>query len=265
MSTKYGQNFLIDKNIALKIAEAAEISASDTVIEIGPGKGIITEHLHERAKKVIAVEIDKNLAGLLSEKFKHGRIDVINEDVLKVDLAKLAGADKITFVGNLPYYISTPILHKIMTGEYWKTAIFTFQKEVAERIVAKPSKKNPKNYGYLSVICTLYSESNIIMKIPPEAFFPRPKVMSAVVKFKPIFPKIIKDADTERLFFKTVGTAFAQRRKKISNSIAAASEIEKEKIIEILKQSGIPSDSRAEELGLSDFLNLTYHFKNSII
>lgn len=266
MPAKYGQNFLTDKNIARKIADAAQITADDTVVEIGPGKGIITKILCEQARKVIAIEIDTLLAERLKNNLIADNLEVKNADILEARIPEpQSGGKKYVLVGNLPYYISTAIVRKIIPQDFWKRAIFTFQKEVAERIAAKPTKVSPKRYGYISVITSYYADAKILFAIPPEAFSPRPKVTSAVVGFTPKTEGKFEDAETEKLFVKIVESAFAHRRKTVLNSFAEVTGIEKRTLEKILLAAKINPASRSEQLTLDDYKNLTYIYKKSII
>lgn len=258
MTTKYGQNFLTDKNIAKNIVEAAKITPQDIVVEIGPGKGIITEFVAKKTDKLIAVEIDRNLIDDLKSKFPKAHI--IHADALELNYEKILDEKKAIFVGNLPYYISTAIVKKIIPLNCWIRAIFTFQKEVAERITAVPSKKKPRNYGFLSVLVSYYANSKILFDIPPEAFCPSPKVVSSVVELSPIKEDKVDSVSTE-LFLKIVEIAFSQRRKTILNNL---SNLIKDKAVvkKILNLSGIQPDTRPEKIGLTEYKKLTEVFSN---
>ncbi|MBN1383465.1 MAG: ribosomal RNA small subunit methyltransferase A [Elusimicrobia bacterium] len=255
MKSRLGQNFLIDKNIARKIAVSGEISQSDTVVEIGPGRGILTEELAKISKRVIAVEIDKKLADYLSGKFnpvpmhKCG-VKIINSDFLKWSppLKK-----KLCFIANLPYYISTAVIEKILSIDNWDTAVFTVQKEVAGRIKAGPGSKD---YGVLSVACQLFCKVEKLFDIPPHCFSPSPKVISSVIRLRRTRKQPIKEKD-EKKFFKIVKASFAHRRKIILNSLYTELGIEKKLLEKNLSDSGIPPLCRAETVSIGDFIKLT--------
>lgn len=253
MRARLGQNFLIDKNIARKIALSAEISPLDTVIEIGPGRGILTEELAKYSKKIIAVEIDKTLADYLS-----GRLDsvpnlngvkIINANFLKWPLP---AAKKIKFVANLPYYISSAVIEKILSADSWNTAVFTVQKEVASRIKAVPGCKD---YGVLSVACQIFCKTEKLFDISPDCFRPVPEVMSSVIKLTRIQKRLIKKYD-EKKFFKIVKASFAHRRKTILNSLYTELDIEKNILQEKLSAVAIPPSARAETVSISNFVKL---------
>ncbi len=204
---KFGQNFLINKEIAEREIRYANISKKDTVLEIGPGKGILTDILSKKAKKVIAIEIDKRLIKQLKEK-DYKNVDIINKDVLKLEFSKIPKFNKI--VSNLPYQISSPITFKILKYNF-DIAVLVYQKEFAERMIAKPKSKN---YSRLSISVYYRSKCEYLETISKKFFKPRPKVDSAIIRLKPRKnpPFKIKDEET---FFSFVGVLFSQRRKKI--------------------------------------------------
>ena len=187
MRTRLGQNFLVDKNIAKKIIKSADVSVSDTVIEIGPGKGILTEELLQKTKKIIAVEIDKKLSEELIEKYKNQKnIKIINTDFLKYNPPKKL---KLKFVANLPYYISSAIIEKILHLNNWDTAVFMLQKEVACRLKATSGFDD---YGVLSIACQIFCSVEKMFNVPGTCFNPKPEVTSTVVKLKRLKNPLIK-------------------------------------------------------------------------
>ena len=257
-SKALGQNFLIDGNILKNISKAGEITKEDLILEIGPGIGTLTEELALNAKKVVAVELDKNLLPILGETLKaYDNIEVVHGDILKLDLKELIDnkleGGPIKVVANLPYYITTPIIGKLLEEDFnIHSIIIMVQKEVADRIVATP---NSKDYGALSLFINFYSNPEIILKVPKTVFMPQPRVDSAVVKLN------IKDElpDVDRnLFFKVVKSAFSKRRKTLLNSLSSGKlGLEKEIIKKVLKEADIPFNIRAENLNIEDFIKIS--------
>jgi len=243
-----GQNFLYDPSILKKIIRAAGISNEDTVVEIGPGPGRLTRLLADNAKKVIAIELDGELFERLKGDFiAYRNVELIHGDALKFQFDDIG---KFKVVANIPYYITTPIIFRLLEAKKWlKTMTLTIQKEVAERIIAKPGKKD---YGVLSIMVQYYAHPELKFIIPKEAFRPVPKVDSAVLRItildKP--PVAVKD---EKLFFSVVKTSFSQRRKTIANSLKGFSE----NIKDILAKSGIDPKRRPETLSLEEFARLS--------
>ena len=248
-----GQNFLLDSAVLDKIADAADIS--DGVLEIGPGFGVLTKRLSQTADKVVTVEIDSRLIPVLDFTLAScGNVKIVEGDILKMDIKSLLesefGDKKISVAANLPYYITTPILTRLIEAKLpVKNIVVMVQKEVAERIVAKPGKKD---YGAITVLCNYYSNPRIICTVPAASFYPAPKVDSAVlcmeVLDKP--PVLVKD---EKLFFKVVKSAFLHRRKTLLNCLSGDFGIEKTALSLMLKNLGIDPLVRGEKLGLSDF------------
>ena len=244
-----GQNFLIDRNIREKIIQASGLKKEDTVLEIGPGRGEISEGLLNQVKKLIAVEIDASLCPALKDKFSlRANFELINEDILKIDLSKLfPGAGKIKVIANLPYYISTPaITHLLKYKKQISEIYLTLQKEVAQRISAVPGTKT---YGAFSCFAQFHTRPEILFEIKNTSFWPRPKVDSCFIRLKALAKPRLKIDDEEKLF-RIIRTAFNQRRKQLKNSL--------KKILppEAFKKAGIDPNSRAEELSLSDFAKL---------
>ena len=256
-SKSLGQNFLTDKNIIDKIIEGAGIGQGDTVIEIGPGIGVITGEAAKKAKKVIAIEIDKSLIPILDETLGgFDNVTVINEDVLKVDISELTGDEKpenIKIMGNLPYYITTPIIMKLLEDQVRADSItIMMQKEVADRIKASPGSKA---YGALSVAVQYYCSVEKVADVPKGVFIPQPNVDSTVLKLNLRKEKPVKPAD-EKVFFNCVKAAFSQRRKTLLNSMQTLQGVSKELIREILENSGIEPTRRAETLTIEEFAKI---------
>ncbi len=266
-SKSLGQNFLIDDNIVTKIAEGAEIDGADGVLEIGPGIGALTEKLLDRAKKVVSVEIDKTLWPILEDHFSTApHFELIKKDVLKLDLnaliaEKFAGCKRVKVVANLPYYITTPIIMQFLeAGVAVSDIVVMIQREVAERINAKP---HSKAYGALSVSAQFYANPEILFIVPKGVFMPPPKVDSAVIRLSVLAepPLTLK---SNQIFFKTVKAAFAQRRKTLLNTLSTNLNIDKAAIRSICQRAAIDVAARAEQLSAADFGRLAdqvYHYK----
>jgi 16S rRNA (adenine1518-N6/adenine1519-N6)-dimethyltransferase len=258
---KFGQNFLIDTHVLDKIISAAHITKEDMVLEIGPGIGTMTQYLAEAAGKVIAVEIDKNLIPILSDTLsEYQNVRIINEDVLKLDLRKLAdeenGGKAIKVVANLPYYITTPIIMGLFENHVSVESITVMvQKEVADRMQTGPGSKD---YGALSLAVQYYAEPYIVANVPPNCFMPRPKVGSAVIRLtrhkEP--PVEVKD---EKLMFDIIRASFNQRRKTLANGLNNSDKItcSKEIITEAIEKLGKGPSVRGEALSLQEFASLS--------
>ena len=250
---RLGQNFLIDENVLLKILEAADIKADDTILEIGPGVGALTEKLSQTGARIVAVEIDKKLAPVLSalEK-KYENLKIIYDDILSVDLKSIMGDNPFKVVANLPYYITTPIImHFLENKMNYERLVVMVQQEVAERIVSPPGSKA---YGVLSVAVQYRTSANIAFTVHPESFLPPPGVDSAVIVCtkRAVPPVHVSD---EQRFFSIVKAAFSQRRKIISNSIKNIGTTA-EQTAKWLSISGIDEKRRAETLSLEEFARL---------
>ncbi|MCI8505347.1 MAG: 16S rRNA (adenine(1518)-N(6)/adenine(1519)-N(6))-dimethyltransferase RsmA [Lachnospiraceae bacterium] len=257
---KFGQNFLIDTHVLDKIIRAAGITKEDFVLEIGPGIGTMTQYLAEAAGSVCAVEIDKNLIPILSETLAdYENVSVLNEDILKVDVAALAreknGGRPIKVVANLPYYITTPIIMGLFESHVPLESITVMvQKEVADRMKSGPGSKD---YGALSLAVQYYAETYLAANVPPNCFMPRPKVGSAVIRLtchkEP--PVQVKD---EKLMFRLIRASFNQRRKTLTNSLGNSPEIgfTKEEIGAVLAKMGLSPTVRGEALNLEQFARL---------
>lgn len=257
-SKSLGQNFLIDGNIVRNIVKGAQVSKDDYVLEIGPGIGTLTEELALNAKKVVSVEIDKNLLPILDYTLSnYDNVEIVNGDILKIDIQriideKLAGGP-IKVVANLPYYVTTPIIAKLIEeGLNIESITVMVQKEVADRIVASPGNKQ---YGSLTVFVNFYSNPEILISVPKTVFMPQPKVDSAVIKLN------IKESPTDidkKLFFKVVKAAFSQRRKTLLNSLSNKElGLDKEKVREALEKCNISPRERAENLKIEDFIKIS--------
>lgn len=252
----FGQNFLIDKNILNKIVDISNVNKEDTIIEIGPGLGCLTEYLCLNAKKVICYEIDKDMVAILKENLmtKYDNLEIINIDFLKADLSKYnceETAKNYKVVANLPYYITTPIIFKLLAETKIPQYTFMVQKEVGERLTGKPSTKD---YNSLSVAMEYKTNSKVVCKVSPNSFFPAPKVESAL-----LLVKVLKnecDANFEANFLKFVQEIFVQRRKTIINNLNNKYGMDKAMLIKKFEENGININLRAETLTVSEILNL---------
>ena len=257
---KYGQNFLIDTHVLDKIINAAEITKEDFVLEIGPGIGTMTQYLASSAREVFAVEIDRALIPILEDTLsEYENVTILNEDILKVDIRKLAEEHNqgrpIKVVANLPYYITTPIIMGLFEEEVPVESITVMvQKEVADRMQTGPGSKD---YGALSLAVQYYASPYIVANVPPNCFMPRPKVGSAVIRLsrheKP--PVDVKDP---RLMFRIIRASFNQRRKTLVNGLKNAQDLDftKDEIERAVSVCGFPSGIRGEALTLRDFADL---------
>lgn len=258
---KFGQNFLIDDHVITKIINAAEITKDDLVLEIGPGIGTMTQYLAESARKVIAVEIDKNLIPILGETLaEYDNVTIINEDILKLDINRLVEEENagkpIKVVANLPYYITTPIIMGLFESHVPLQSITVMvQKEVADRMQVGPGSKD---YGALSLAVQYYAKPYIAANVPPNCFIPRPGVGSAVIRLtryeEP--PVTVKD---ESLMFKLIRASFNQRRKTLQNGIANSPELpySKAQVEKALEKMGLAANVRGESLTLAEFAKLS--------
>lgn len=264
---KFGQNFLIDTHVLDKIIRAAEIGKNDCVLEIGPGIGTMTQYLACAAKKVIAVEIDKALIPILNDTLDgYDNVKIINEDVLKVDIAKLAEEENdgkpLKVVANLPYYITTPIIMGLFENHVPLQSITVMvQKEVADRMQTGPGSKD---YGALSLAVQYYAKPYIVANVPPNCFMPRPKVGSAVIRLERYedAPVYVED---EKLMFRIIRASFNQRRKTLANGLKNSAELDftKEEIEEAIAWLGKGASVRGEALTLEEFANLSNALYNT--
>lgn len=265
---KFGQNFLIDTHVLEKIMDAAEVTKDDLVIEIGPGIGTMTQYLCERAREVVAVEIDKNLIPILNDTLSaYDNVTVINEDVLKLDIKALAeernGGKPVKVVANLPYYITTPIIMGLFeSGVPLKSITIMVQKEVADRMKTGPGSKE---YGALSLAVQYYSDPKIMMEVPPNCFIPRPNVGSAVIRLDRCEEPKVEVAD-EALLFRIIRASFNQRRKTLVNGLSNGGiPVSREELKGILIRLFDNENIRGEALSLQQFAALAdeiYNLKN---
>ena len=262
---KFGQNFLIDTHVLDKIINAAEITKEDFVLEIGPGIGTMTQYLACAAREVYAVEIDKALIPILEDTLQdYDNVTVLNEDILKVDIRKLAEEHNqgkpIKVVANLPYYITTPIIMGLFEEHVPIESITVMvQKEVADRMQVGPGTKD---YGALSLAVQYYAEPYIVANVPPNCFMPRPKVGSAVIRLTRHKEAPVKTVD-EKLMFRLIRASFNQRRKTLVNSLKNSPELSfsKEEIQAAIAACGFSEGVRGEALTLADFAALTNELK----
>lgn len=258
---KFGQNFLIDTHVLDKIIVAADITEEDFVLEIGPGIGTMTQYLCENAREVTAVEIDKKLIPILEDTLgSYDNVTVINEDILKVDIGKLAeeknGGKPIKVVANLPYYITTPIIMGLFESHVPIDSITVMvQKEVADRMQVGPGTKD---YGALSLAVQYYAKPEIVANVPPNCFMPRPKVGSAVIRLTR-HEKTPVEVEDEKLMFRIIRASFNQRRKTLVNGLNNAPDIpvSKENIAKAIQELGVSESIRGEALTLEQFAKLS--------
>ena len=258
---KFGQNFLIDPHVLDKIISAAEIGPDDYVVEIGPGIGTMTQYLAEHAHFVTAVEVDKNLLPILADTLSdYDNVEVINEDILKVDIRKLAEEKNegkpIKVVANLPYYITTPIIMGLFESDVPLDSITVMvQKEVAQRMQVGPGSKD---YGALSLAVQYYAEPYIAAFVPPNCFMPRPKVGSAVIRLTRHESRPVEVKDS-KFMFQIIRASFNQRRKTLQNGLHNAEDLRlpKEDIVEALEKMGLSATIRGEKLDLVRFAKLS--------
>lgn len=261
---RFGQNFLIDTHVLEKIIAASQITKEDFVLEIGPGIGTMTQYLAEYAREVTAVEIDNTLIPILKDTLKDwDNVTVINADILKVDIRKLAleknGGKPIKVVANLPYYITTPIIMGLFENQVPIDSItIMVQKEVADRMQVGPGTKD---YGVLSLAVQYYAKPEIVANVPPNCFMPRPKVGSAVIRLER-YEKPPVEVSNEKLMFRIIRASFNQRRKTLVNGLKNSQELSysREEIEEVLNECGIPLNIRGEALTLAEFASLANAF-----
>lgn len=253
-----GQNFLTDRSVLCDIVAAAEIESG--VLEIGPGFGVLTQELADAADKVVSVEIDRRLLDVLEYTLADfDNVKIINADVMKINLSEIIreefGGERISVAANLPYYITTPIITMLIEQKLpIKNIVVMVQKEVADRISAKPGTKD---YGAISVLCQYYTNPSVVVKVPAGSFVPPPKVDSAVLKLEVCDKPNIEVAD-EKMFFKVVKASFAQRRKTLLNCLSNSSfGLSKQELSEMLLSVGIEPTVRGETLGLAEFAKIS--------
>ena len=265
---RFGQNFLIDDNVLNKIINVADIKENELVIEIGPGLGNLSEYILLNSTYALLIEIDNNMITILSDRLsRYNNYKLVNKDILKIEIdsyiEEIENNRNISFtnvkvIANLPYYITTPILFKLLqNSKRINEIVVMVQKEVAQRMIAKPKTKD---YGILTLMVEYLTNSEIMIDVPRSSFIPAPNVDSAVIK-------LVKNdkykIENEDVLFKLIHKAFAQRRKKMVNSLVSNKfmDLSKEDIESILNKSGISINARAEELSLNDYLNITKEIK----
>lgn len=266
-SKKFGQNFLIDKNIIDGICDGADINKNDGIIEIGPGIGVMTYEMCQRAGKVVSIEIDKSLIPVIEDNMKEfDNFELINEDVLELDLDKLIKEKfqglNVKVVANLPYYITTPIIMKLLEENLDIDKIVVMvQKEVADRLSSVPGKKD---YGAITLAVDYYSDAKTILKVPRTVFMPSPNVDSAVVSLDVYKEKPVKSKDSD-LMFRIIKAAFGQRRKTILNAINSANlGISKDRIKEVFEEMDIDIRRRGETFSIEEFAKISDRFSSEI-
>lgn len=258
-----GQNFLINQEVVNSIIESSEITQEDLVIEIGPGLGTLTKELLEKAGKVICIELDKKMINILQDRFSlYQNFEVLNQDVLKVDLKRIIEKEKNTqkiqrvkVVANLPYYITTPIIMKLLEDHLDLESITVMiQKEVADRLIAIPGEKET---GAITYSIYYYASSEGVLEVPNSSFIPEPEVTSKIIKLK-LRKEPPVDVKNEKMLFRIIKCAFMQRRKTVINALTNANVFaSKQEAMETLRKLGLSENVRAEELTLEDFVQIT--------
>lgn len=251
-----GQNFLIDDNVIQQIVLASELKVDTPLVEIGPGLGVLTRVLAKQVRQMWAVELDQRKMGILHRELQGLPVEIIQGDALKLDLSDLWGENKGYLIGNLPYYITSPLIMYFLEQSAHLTGMTVMvQEEVADRIAASPGGKE---YGVLSVAVQVAAEVEKVLRVPAQAFWPAPKVNSAVIRLRlRTYPGIVDKG----AFFKVVKAAFGQRRKTLSNSLSAGLGISKEYVALRLSELGINGQQRAETLSIAEFLKLSNGFQ----
>jgi len=260
-----GQNFLIDKRVIKKIIKEAQLQAKDIVLEIGPGIGTLTQEIAEKTKLVIAIEKDPKMVRILEEILKmekYRNVKIIQDDILKINLKSYnLNLKSYRVVANLPFYLTAPLIRKFLETEFPpELMVLVVQKEVAQRICARPPKMN-----LLAVSVQFYAKAEIISYISKKSFWPQPKVDSAIIKIIPTKRgKVIRGSGKVDLFFRIVKAGFSQPRKQLANNLSKKLELNKEEIKSWLLKNNIQPNRRAETLTIKDWLNLTKSFKINI-
>lgn len=263
-----GQNFLIDENVVDKIIEKAEVSKEDLIIEIGPGLGTLTNELLKNAGKVVCIELDKRMINILKDRFPNERLEIINEDILKVNLKELIKKEKteeinkVKVVANLPYYITTPIIMKLLEDKLDICSITVMvQKEVAKRITAT---SEGGDVGAITYAIKYYTEPTIEIDVPKESFIPAPEVESSVIKLK-VLDKPRVEVKEEKLLFKIIKTSFMQKRKTLLNSLTNGNILKgKSEVEKMLVDLDIDTKIRPEKLSLEGFANIADYVYNIV-
>ena len=248
-----GQHFLTDRRILGRIADALELTGSETVVEVGPGRGALTAELLPRCARLVVIEYDRMLAAMLRERYAgEPRVAVIEADVLETDLAAVAGTDDFVLVGNVPYYITTPILFHALQPPRPRRAVYLVQREVADRAASGPGSKV---YGALSVNVQAVATVRSLFRVPPGAFQPPPKVESAVIRIEPRATPLITVAE-EQPFRRLVQEAFGMRRKQLGRIVRSIDRVSPEEAESILRSAGLEPSARPETLSPEDFARL---------
>ena len=254
-SKSLGQNFLVDDSVPRDIVSGAEVDENDLIIEIGPGVGTLTAQLLNKAKKVVAIELDNDLIPILKQEIgDNPKFELIHNDALKVDFNEIIGEEKsVKLVANLPYYVTTPIIVKLLKENYnFKSLTIMIQKEVAERMNAGPGTKD---YGALSLLVQYYCNTEIIRRVPPQCFIPRPKVDSIVIRLDRLsVPKV--SVENEKLFFEIIRSSFNMRRKTLWNGVKNIG-LAKENLELAFEEAGIDPKRRGETLTIEEFAVLS--------
>lgn len=266
LNKRLGQNFLVDTNIIEKIIEGAEIKGNETIVEIGPGIGSLTEYVLKEidSGKLIVIEKDNRFIKILNNLFQSDKLEIINDDVLNIKWNNLLKNDKnVKIVANLPYYITTPVIMGLLESDFkFESLLFMVQKEVAERMASDPGSKK---YGSLSVATQYYSEVEIIHEVPSSVFIPKPKVDSAIIRLKQ-YENIPYSTLDEDFFFAIVKAIFQQRRKNIKNGLTKAAEINlaKDLVLESLAECNIDKRIRGEKLEIEKMVELSNSLKRRL-
>lgn len=254
-SKSLGQNFLIDDSVPRDIVSGAEVDENDLVIEIGPGVGTLTAQLLNKAKKVVAIELDNDLIPILTQEIgDNPKFTLIHNDALKVNFNEVIGEEKsVKLVANLPYYVTTPIIVKLLKEKYnFKSLTIMIQKEVAERMNAEPGNKD---YGSLSLLVQYYCNTRIVRKVPPQCFIPRPKVDSIVIRLDRLEEPKVK-VENEKLFFEIIRSSFNMRRKTLWNGVKNIG-LSKEILELAFKEANVDPKRRGETLTINEFAILS--------
>ena len=254
-SKSLGQNFLVDDSVPRDIVSGAEVDENDLVIEIGPGVGTLTVQLLNKAKKVVAIELDNDLIPILTQEIgDNPKFTLIHKDALKVDFNEIIGEEKsVKLVANLPYYVTTPIIVKLLKENYnFKSLTIMIQKEVAERMNAEPGNKD---YGSLSLLVQYYCNTSIVRRVPPQCFIPRPKVDSIVIRLDRLEEPKVK-VENEKLFFEIIRSSFNMRRKTLWNGVKSIG-LSKENLELAFKEAYVDPKRRGETLTIDEFAILS--------
>lgn len=248
-----GQHFLNDRRILTRIADALQLSGTETVVEVGPGRGALTEVLLPRCGRLVVIEYDRKLAALLRERYAdEPRMTVVEADVLETPLAAAAGTDDFVLVGNVPYYITTPILFHALQRPRPRRAVYLVQREVADRAAAPPGSKI---YGALSVNVQAVAQVRALFRVPPGAFQPPPKVESAVISIEPLADPVVT-ADEEQPFRRFVQDAFGMRRKQLGRVVRTIAQVGGEEAEALVRAAALDPTARPETLGAAEFARL---------